>query len=121
MGDLQEIVSVEAVNRLFAVVAVAAPFVGVAIGSALGARRGSVRHTALRGLMFGLFGPLNWLLWCIFNAITNRNGLDTVRNLAMNVAVFVVIGLVIGLLFRRLNRLMGQPEAPDAPSDPTPG
>lgn len=97
MGDMREIVSVEAIQRLFLLLAVVLPLMGFVIGGVLGARQGSAPRGAMRGLLTGLIGPLNFALWTLYNALTERNGLDTVRNVAVNITVFVVIGLALGV------------------------
>jgi len=49
-------------------------------------------------LVIGLLvGGGNFALWTLYNAITERLGLDTVKNLLVNLALFVVLGVVIGL------------------------
>lgn len=97
MGDLREIVEVAAVERLFLLLAVIGPIAGLAIGAAVGARRQEARRGALLGLLVGMFGPLNWLLWRVYNVLTDRNGLDTVRNLVINLVLFIVVGGIIGV------------------------
>lgn len=97
MGDMREIVSVKAVQSLFLLLAVVLPLAGLAIGGLMGAQRGSAPRGAMRGLLAGLLGPLNLALWTLYNALTERNGLDTVRNVAVNFTVFVVIGLALGI------------------------
>jgi hypothetical protein len=97
MGDLREIVDVGAVEHLFVLLAVIGPIVGALSGAAVGAKRQNVQRGLLRGLLIGLFGPLNWLLWRVYNALTDRNGLDTVWNLIINLALFLVVGALIGL------------------------
>lgn len=46
-------------------------------------------------------GPLNLLLWSIYNAIENIYGLDSVRALVINVILFLILGIVGGLIIRR--------------------
>lgn len=86
---MQEIVTTEQVEALFVALAVAGPFVGAGIGWARGRR-------ALIGLLWGLLFTANWILWCVYNAITNRLGLDTVRNLLVNLALFIAVGAIAG-------------------------
>jgi len=95
---MQEIVTVAAVGRMFNSLALLFPVVGALIG--VGAlARGTDRVRSWRmGIGVGLIGPANWLLWWFYNALTDRNGLDTVRNFAVNVTVFVLIGLGIGIV-----------------------
>lgn len=100
MGELREIVEVGAIERLFVMLAVGGPVAGLLIGAAVGARQREAKRGLLTGLLIGLFGPLNWLLWHLYNAITDANGLDTVRNLLINLALFVAAGLVLGAAAR---------------------
>jgi len=96
VGDMRELVDLDSVSRLFVAAAVLLPLLGIAAGAALGALRGGMKRSALTGLVIGLPGPLLLLLWRIYNTVTDRLGLDTVRNLVVNVIIFVVVGLVIG-------------------------
>lgn len=101
MGEIREIVEMPAVERWFALLAVAGPLLGVSLGAGLGARKGTLRSGALSGLWIGLLGTLNWGLWRLYNALTDMNGLDTVRNVLVNAVVFVAIGAGIGLVAGR--------------------
>ncbi len=50
------------------------------------------------GLVAGvLIGGGNYALWTVYNAITQKLGLDTVANLLVNLALFVVIGIALGV------------------------
>jgi len=112
---MQEIVSVDGVTRLFVVLAIVSPVLGMLVTGVMIARRAARWEARRWGLLVGLCGPGNWLLWKLYNALTERNGLDTVRNFAINLAVFLLIGLVLGLALNRLP----QPVTPDvAPADP---
>ena len=104
MGELHEIVDVSAVGKLFALLAVAGPIIGIAVGVVLSQRSkgAKVGRGAIIGLLIGLIGPLNLFLWRVFNAITDANGLDTVRNLGINVAVFAALGIAIGFILRQV-------------------
>ncbi len=44
-------------------------------------------------------GPpvLLWVMWRVYNAVTDRLGLDTVANLLVNAAFFVVVGELCGV------------------------
>lgn len=88
---MQEIITAKQVDALFLVLAIAGPIVGAGIGWAKNRR-------ALTGLLWGLLLTANWLLWRVYNAITDRLGLDTVRNLLVNLALFAVLGAVAGYL-----------------------
>lgn len=88
---MQEIITAKQVDALFLTLAIAAPVAGAAIGWMRGKR-------ALTGLLWGLLLTANWILWRLYNAITDRLGLDTVRNLLVNLTLFVVLGAVAGYL-----------------------
>ncbi len=71
-------------------VLVLAPLTGLAWGYA-------VKRLPL-GLAVGLLvGVGNYVLWTVYNAITQKLGLDTVANLLVNLGLFVVIGVAIGV------------------------
>ena len=101
MGDLHEIVDLVAVERLFRLLAIVGPLAGLALGAAAGSRRGNVRAGMRSGLLVGLLATVNYVMWSLFNGLTNRNGLDTVKNFAINLAVFVAAGLALGSLYSR--------------------
>ena len=66
---------------------------------------------ALIGIVWGftakrlVFGPViglgagvgNYALWTLYNAVTQKLGLDTVANLLVNLGLFVVIGVAVGV------------------------
>jgi len=110
MGDLKEIVDAEQVSRLFLVLAIALPPAGALLGAIMGHSRGRLRRGAMQGLLFGMAGPFNLLLWRVYNALTDRIGLDTVRNLFVNLALFVIVGAGIGVCLGRAARR--QPSEP---------
>jgi len=102
MGELREIVTVEQVQTWFVWLAIGAPPIGLLVGALAGRRAGCPRRGAAAGLAVGLLGPLNLGLWFIYNAISERLGMDTVRNLLVNLALFVMLGGVMGFVAARL-------------------
>ena len=63
---------------------------------------GLLTKQAVRGLCVGLLvGVGNYALWTVYNAITEKLGLDTVKNLLTNLGLFVLLGIVIGLVAGR--------------------
>ena len=89
-------------NRLFILLAVLMPIVG-AIYYFLQSKRSSDRTATIRvGIIVGLLGPMNYLLWNVYNSITDKLGLDSVKNLVVNVVIFVLLGVVGGLIIGRL-------------------
>jgi hypothetical protein len=93
MGELVELATVE---RWFGALAVLLPLVGLGIGAGLqfGARR---PNSIAAGFAAGLLGPVNWLLWRVYNAIEGHYGLDSVRAMLLNLALFAVLGIAVGL------------------------
>jgi hypothetical protein len=85
-------------------------------------RRG--RDAFLAALLWG--GPLVLIgvLWRVYNAITDRVGLDSVANLAINGIMFVVIGVGVGVGWQLLcgarSPAMALPAADAAPLVPDP-
>jgi hypothetical protein len=114
---MQEIVTVDGVTRLFLALAVLAPVLGLLIAGVMIARRAERGDARRWGLLVGLCGPGNWLLWKLYNALTEHNGLDTVRNFEINLVVFVLIGLALGLA---LNRLQPSAKPEVAPAEQPP-
>ena len=95
---MQEIVTVETVGAIFNLLAALFPLIGAMVGAGYQLRSRDRGSAWRMGLGVGVIGPANWLLWRLYNALTDRNGLDTVRNFAVNLVVFVVIGLGIGIV-----------------------
>jgi len=74
------------------IILVLAPLIGLAWGAAT--------KKIKTGLLTGLaIGAGNFILWHVYNAITNRLGLDTVLNFEVNLGLFIVVGIIIGVLF----------------------
>jgi hypothetical protein len=107
MDDMRELVTVEQATRLFVLVAIVLPLLGAALGAWLGVRRGNVRKGLTLGLLAGMAGPGNLVLWRMYNGITDRLGLDTVRNLLTNLALFAAIGVALGVVVSLVVRRMG--------------
>ncbi len=103
MGQMKELVTPQQIHTLFIALAIGCPVLGIIAGAWFGARKNSLRSYLLSGFLIGLVGPLNLLLWEMYNGITNRLGLDTVRNLLVNLALFVVLGLVAGILYGNIS------------------
>ncbi len=86
----QELITAHQAGLLMLAVLIAAPLVGLLWGAAT--------KRLVQGFVVGLIvGGGNFALWTIYNAITDRLGLDTVKNLLVNLAVFVFVGIASGL------------------------
>ena len=87
---MNEIISLNTIETLFIALAVALPVVGLLVGV--------WRKRVLVGLGWGMAGSINYLLWKMYNALTNHFGLDTMLNLYLNLAIFAVLGLTAGFV-----------------------
>ncbi len=86
---MKELISAHQAHLLMMTVLVLAPLVGLAWG--VWAKRLG------RGVGVGLaVGVGNFLLWTLYNALTDKLGLDTVKNLLVNLGLFVALGLLLG-------------------------
>jgi hypothetical protein len=110
MDDMREIVTVEQMDRLFLALAIAAPVLGLAFGAFTG-RRASAGRGALKGFVVGLVGPVNLLLWKMYNVLTDRMGLDTVKNLLVQLGLFIALGVIAGLAFGFATKRQGLNES----------
>lgn len=110
MGDLHEIVDLNAVNRLFLILAVIIPVLGILTGYLVGKRKASFKRSFLSWTFVGLLGPLNLLMWTIYNSLANSNGIDSVRNLSLNFFIFLSVGGVAGILYHRLQSSFKTPD-----------
>ncbi|MGI4790286.1 MAG: hypothetical protein ACRYFS_15720 [Janthinobacterium lividum] len=87
---MKELIDPHQAHLLMLAVLVLAPLIGLAWGAAT--------KRLPFGLVIGiLVGAGNYSLWTVYNAVTQRLGLDTVKNLLVNLGLFVVVGIVIGI------------------------
>ena len=87
---MKELIDEHQAHLLMLAILILAPIVGLGWG-AWAKRVGP-------GLLLGaLVGGGNYALWTVYNAITEKLGLDTVKNLLVNLGLFVVIGVVAGV------------------------
>lgn len=114
---MRELVTVAQVETLFRVLALAGPLIGLLAGMLPWNRQVPTVRRAATGLLVGCVGLANYGTWRLYLAITERLGMDTVRNLLVNLAVFALIGAVIGLGVRRCN---GKSENSVANTQPLP-
>jgi Na+/proline symporter len=100
---MRELVDLATVERLFGILAALLPILGIGIG-ALVQSRARRPGALLTGLLLGLLGPANWLLWRVYNRIEDHYGLDSVKAMLLNLALFAALGLGVGLALRLLRR-----------------
>ena len=98
------------VNKLFLIIAIVSPLIGLAIGlifDKIKTTKG-FRFTFF-GLSIGLVGTLNLFLWKLYGRFTDYFGLTTVKNLLFNLLFFLILGAILGFIFsilwRYLNRI----------------
>lgn len=94
---MRELIDEHTANVVMNALAVGLPLAGVVAGGVLGVLGRRPRAGVQVGLGTGALGVGNWMLWRAYNAITDRYGLDTVKNLAVNLALFVGIGVATGV------------------------
>ena len=99
---MKELIDPHQARLLMLGVLILAPLIGLGWGV--------LAKRSVPGFVVGLLiGVGNYALWTVYNAITDRLGLATVRNLLVNLGLFVVlgsaIGLAAGLYLRRQARL----------------
>jgi lipopolysaccharide export LptBFGC system permease protein LptF len=92
---MKELITIEQMNHLMMAFIVIAPVVGLVIGAIVK----NVKAYGLGGLAIGVG---NYILWTVYSAITNKLGLDTVANLAVNLGLFIVIGVVVGIVIAKM-------------------
>jgi MFS family permease len=87
---MKELIDPHQAQMLMFGVLIAAPLIGLIYGA--------IARRTMVGTVIGLLiGVGNYALWMVYNAITDRLGLDTVKNLLVNLALFVVLGVLIGM------------------------
>lgn len=88
---MKELIDPHQAHLLMLGVLLAAPIMGLLWGV--------LAKRFVAGLTGGLVvGIGNYGLWTIYNAITDRLGLDTVKNLLVNLTLFIIIGITVGLV-----------------------
>jgi hypothetical protein len=94
---LKELITIHQANLLMLALLIAAPVIGVMWGS--------FTRKVPRGALIGLaVGGGNYALWTVYNALTDRLGLDTVKNLAINLVLFIVVGAAAGFAAAKFAR-----------------
>ncbi|MDQ2688330.1 MAG: hypothetical protein M3Y28_10740 [Armatimonadota bacterium] len=87
---MKELIDPHQADLLMLAVLFGAPIVGLLWG----AFTKRIRPGLIIGLLVGVG---NYVLWTVYNAITDKLGLDTVKNLVVNLVLFIILGILIGL------------------------
>jgi len=95
---MEELISERTFNSLITVIAVIGPILGLIIGIVVGVIKNDVKRLTIRGVIIGSFALITYIMWRIYNAITDHYGLDSVKNLLINLGLFTLVGIIIGLL-----------------------
>jgi nitrate/nitrite transporter NarK len=96
---MQEMVTRAQADLLFLIL----PVLGLIAGPVAGiVARKSGGSPALAAMLWG--GPLVLIgiLWRVYNTITDRIGLDSVANLAVNFCLFIIVGVLCGIVWTML-------------------
>ena len=87
---MKELINLHQSYLLMLGVLVLAPLAGLGWGAA--------NKRLPLGLAVGaLAGAGNYALWTVYNAITQKLGLDTIANLLVNLGLFVAVGMALGI------------------------
>ena len=87
---MKELIDPHQAQLLMIGVLLSAPIIGLIWGL--------LTKRLVMGIVIGLaVGMGNYALWTVYNAITDRLGLDTVKNLLVNLMLFTMIGIAVGL------------------------
>jgi ABC-type Na+ efflux pump permease subunit len=99
---MQELVSPAQAEAIVRVAALGLVGVGIAVG-AVGALFVRPRRAApVVGGLVAAAGALAYILWMVYNSLTARFGLDSVKALIINLGIFAVVGLAYGALAARV-------------------
>ena len=97
---MTELITREQADTLFLFLLGVGLVLGPVAGAVASRRRAAVLPAAL---VAGGVPVLVGVLWRVYNAITDRMGLDTVANLLVNLVLFVVVGVLCGAGWALLN------------------
>lgn len=114
---MKELVTRQQADTLFSALLVLGLVAGLVAAVIARRRRGNPLLAAL-----AVGGPLLLVgaMWPVYNAITDRIGLDTVKNLLVNAILFVAVGIACGVFWAWLTtrRIPGSvpPDEGDGPA-----
>lgn len=83
-------------------IAIAAPILGVVVGSVIGLARKQVRRNTILGLLAGFSGTLIFGLWHLHLTMGRKLGFTSVRTLAIEMVLFLALGLIIGIVYQKM-------------------
>lgn len=103
---MKELINPVAAEKILVILAIAGPPAGLIIGVLWGLYKRRVVPAAAFGLIAGLLWPLVYLMWRLYNTITNVIGLDKVSNLFVQLAMFAILGMLLGIAAHKLKSLV---------------
>ncbi len=110
MNEFREIVNLQQFARCLQAIAIALPFIAVAVCVIAGVKKKHLGQSIVKGIALGLLGPLIYVLWLIYSFLVRYNpqtgeaGLHRVSILLINVAIFALIGVLLGFVYSRIFR-----------------
>lgn len=94
---MTELITIAQANRIMLILLIAAPVLGLALGA--------LTKRIKLGVLTGIgIGGGNYVMWKVYSAITDRLGLDTVKNLLVNLGLFIAVGVIVGLAIGRMSK-----------------
>lgn len=93
----QELISEKAVVHIFVLLAWLLPSLGVLLGCILSISKKKTAYLGW-GIGLGLVGPLNLLLWRLYNTVLDKLGFDSVKAFFLNIVTFAIIGMLLGFV-----------------------
>ena len=94
---MKQLIDPNMVQRVMLFLAVAGPIMGLIVGLFLGAHEKCAWPKMLAGTLIGALLSASYGMWCVYNAITNAMGLDSIANLVIELIMFAVLGAALGL------------------------
>ena len=110
---MKELIDLHQAHLLMLGVLVLAPLIGLAWGIIS-------KRLVFRLAVGILVGGGNYALWTVYNAVTQKLGLDTVANLLVNLGLFVVVGIAMGVgagLYAAQKQTLPQADSGDTNGD----
>ena len=102
------------IERVFMVLAIICPLLGLLLGFGMGKLRNRSLEYGLKGFFFGLLGTVNYIMYQVYSyrvrydPETGYVGLHHVSVLITNIVIFIGLGIGLGLLYRLIFRRYGQ-------------
>jgi len=103
---MRELIDPSAAERFLLFAALGGPLAGFIIGIMLGAHENRAIRKMVAGTLIGGLCTVAYAMWRVYNAITERLGLDSVVNTALQLVMFAALGLLIGFAAHAVARAL---------------